>query len=179
VREQNLAHFTLAWYHDVEIEIGVGHDPRIAQAIFDSIGFSRKMPDTPALDVCVQSPDSNVMPMPERLTEPLVLNSGNVTLDPPAPSDQAIMTAAQAWSESGSKYPFEQYRLILARYSASLPARQNPNGSLTPISQNVLSWVIYLSPYSPTIAGCGGWGVIVFDAHTGQALIDHGWEPGR
>lgn len=178
VREQNAPRFKYVWYHDVLVQIGIDRDPKLASAILDSIGFTLGMPDTPTLDVCALSQDPNAMPTPERLIEPLVLNSGNVILDPPAPSDQAIMTATKAWNESGPKNPYEQYRLILARYSARLPASQSPNGSLTPFSQNVLSWVIYLSPSSPTIAGCGGWGVTVFNAHTGQAITSSGWYRG-
>ncbi len=79
---------------------------------------------------------------------------------------------------SGPKQSYERYRLILARYSATLPARKNANGSLTPLNHDELFWVVYLSPYSATIAGCGGWGAVVFDAHSGQELTSSGWSPG-
>jgi hypothetical protein len=70
--------------------------------------------------------------------------------------------------------------MILTRYSAKFPARQNPDGSVTPLNQNELSWVIYSVPYSPTITGCGSWGLTVFDATTGEGgeLISSGYSPG-
>ena len=166
------------WYHQVFVEIGIGPDPNVAKAIFNSIGFTSHAPDSRAAGVCARSADPETMPTPERLANPLVLNQGGVTLDPPLPSDQPTMSAAQAWSESGPKQSFERYRLILARYSAKLPAKQNPDGSLTPLNQNELAWVIYTAPYGAPIAGCGGWGVDVFDALSGQEVILHGWSPG-
>jgi len=172
--------YRLLWYHQVFVEIGIGPDPSTAQAIFDSIGFTPGAADTQAAGICGRSGNPDAIPTPERLAEPLLLDDGNVTLDPPASSDRAVMSAVLAWNKSGPKEAFERYRLILTRYSAKLPARQNPDGSVTPLSQNELSWVIYSVPYSPTIAGCGGWGLTVFNATTGQgqALISSGYTPG-
>ena len=174
------SHYMLLWYHQVFVQIGIGPDPSTAQAIFDSIGFTPGAPDTPAAGVCQRSANPGVMPTPERLVEPLVLDGGNITLNPPASSDRAVISAAEAWSKSGPKESFERYRLMLTRYSAKFPARQNPDGSLTPLNQDELAWVIYSVPYSPTIAGCGDWGVTVFDAASGQGqeLISSGYSPG-
>ncbi len=173
-------HYMLLWYHQVMIQIGIGPDPSTAQAIFESIGFTPGTPDTPAAGVCQRSADPDVMPTPERLVEPLVLDGGNITLNPPISSDRAVMSAAQAWSRSGPKESFERYRIILTRYSANFPARQSPDGSLTPLNRDELAWVVYSVPYSSTIAGCGDWGVTVFDAASGQGqeLISSGYSPG-
>ncbi len=172
--------YRLLWYHQVFVEIGIGSDPSTAQAIFDSIGFTPGAADTPAAGKCGRSADPDAIPTPERLLERIVLDEGNITLDPPAPSDHPEMSAAQAWSKSEPKESFERYRLILARFSAKFPARENPDGSSTPLNQKELSWVIYSVPYSSTVAGCGGWGVTVFDAATGQGgeLISSGYSPG-
>jgi hypothetical protein len=128
--------------------------------------------------VCARSPHPNAMPIPERLAEPLLLEHGQMTLDPPLPSDRSSVSPAQVWRASDPKQPYERYRLLLTRYSAPLPARRTANGSLTPLNNNELSWVVYAFPYSSTVPGCGGWGVDVFDAHSGQEIISSGWSPG-
>lgn len=168
------------WYHHVLLEVGIGPDPGVAQAIVDSIGFTPGGPDTPSAGVCARSPDPGTMPAPDRLRRRLVLGNKDTdfTLDPPEPSDQATMPAAQAWKESGPKEWFERYRLILARYSSEFPARLGPDGSVTPIYRNELAWVVYSAPTSPAITGCGGWGVVAFDAHSGQRIGDAGFSPG-
>jgi hypothetical protein len=43
--------------------------------------------------------------------------------------------------------------------------------------QDVLAWVVYETPITP-ITGCGGWGVNVENAMTGQGIGTQGWEPG-
>ena len=172
--------YRVLWYHQVFVEIGIGPDPSTAQAIFDSIGFTPGAADTPAAGICERSADPDTMPKPERLLERLVLDEGDITLNPPTPSDQPVMSATLAWSKSEPKESFERYRLILARVSAKFPARENPDGSTTPLIQNELSWVIYSVPYSSTVAGCGGWAVTVYDAATGQGgeLVSSGYSPG-
>jgi hypothetical protein len=166
------------WYHRVLVEIGIGPEPAIARAILNSIGFTPHSPDSRAAGVCARSASPDSMPAPQRLARRLVLEQGDVTLDPPLPSDQPAMSAAQAWNESGPREPFSRYRLILTRYSAKFPARQNPDGSVTPLNQNELAWVIYSKPYSATIAGCGGWGLVVFDARNGHGITSSSWQPG-
>ena len=169
----------MLWYHQVLIEIGIGPDKSIAKAIFDSIGFTPDSPDTSAAGVCARSDHPDAMPTPERLTEQLVLEDGNVTLDPPAPTDQPNISAAEAWKASGqTMVSFERYRLILARYSAKFPADQNPDGSLTPVDQHVLAWIIYSTPTSPTIPGCGAWGLNVSNALTGKGIGSSAYGPG-
>ena len=166
------------WYHKVDVQIGIGPDPRLAIRILASVGFTPRARDTPAAGVCPRSAHPNVMPVPERLTQKLVLRRGDFTLDPPQSSDQPVMTATDAWNKADEKSPFEHHRLILTRYSSPTPAVQNPNGSLTPLNQNELAWVIYSEPLTPLVQGCAGWGLRVFDAHSGQEQISAGWEPG-
>ena len=166
------------WYHGVLVEIGVGTNPNLAKRIFNTIGFTPHEPDTPVTGGCARSAHPDVMPTPERLATPLVLEQGEVTLDPPLPSDQATASASQAWSDSGPKQSYERYRLILALYSDTLPARKNANGSFTPLNHHQLAWVVYSSPYSATVTGCGGWGMDVFNAHSGQEVTSSGWSPG-
>jgi len=169
------------WYHRVLVEIGIGPDPAVARAIFNSVGFTPHSPDSRAAGMCARSASPGSMPAPGRLARRLVLDQGDVTLNPPLPSDQPALSAArawsaaQAWNESGPWEFFSRYRLILARYSSRFPARQNPGGSLTPLNHNELAWVIYSRPYSATIAGCGGWGLVVFDARNGQMIGSSSW----
>jgi hypothetical protein len=175
---QAITDVLVLWDHKVSIEIGGGPNPKLANKILDSVGYSRGAPDTPAAEVCARSTDPNAMPTPERLTKRLVLDRGNVTLDPLPGSDRVAIGAAHVWTESGPKQSFEGYRLILALYSSKLPARVGPNGSLTPTLQVVPAWVIYSAPNTQNIAGCGLWGVDVFDALTGSPLITSGYAPG-
>jgi hypothetical protein len=167
------------WYHQTLVEIGIGPDPAVARAIRDSIGFTPGTPDTRAAGVCARIDHPDVMPNPERLTKQLVLEGGDFTLDPPAPTDQPNVSATEAWKASGAlKVAFERYRLILTRYSARFPALQHPDGTSTPENQNQLAWVVYSEPVSPTISGCGMWGLEASDAMTGKRIGSSGYAPG-
>jgi hypothetical protein len=166
-----------AWYHGVEITIGVGPNRAVAAAIFNSIGYTPGLPDTPAIGVCGRNPDPQQMPTPERLAKALRLEHGNVVLAPPAPADKPTVDPASVWKDSGSNEWFETYRLILARYTSLFPARPGPQGHV-PENQNVLAWIVYSSPVSPTIEGCGMWGADVTNARTGAAIGSIGWAPG-
>ena len=173
---QALSETTLYWLHGVSVEIGIGRDPDVANRIFDSIGYTPTRPDTMAQGACARSRDPDAMPTPERLAKALMLERGDITLDPPTPSDHASMAPNNAWTESEPKQSFEHYRLILARYSARFPAEVGPHG-LTPTNQNVLAWVVYSAPNTP-ISGCGGYGVQSFDAVTGASIGIMGYAPG-
>jgi hypothetical protein len=166
------------WYRGVAVAIGIGPDPKVGRAVLDSIGFTTGAPDTPDAGECARIPQPNAMPTPERLGARLMLENGRATLDPPLPDDRATMTPEQAWSDSGTKEDFEHFRLILARYSAQLPATQHPDGTLIPEHQNQLMWIVLSAPNSPAIQGCGMWGYDLFDARTGQALESTGYSPG-
>ncbi len=166
------------WYHGVTVEIGIGPDPKVGTAILDSVRFAPHAPDTPAAAKCSLSQNPLAMPAPERLPMSMTLNGGGVTLEPPPASAQPIVSAAKVWNETSVKYSFERPSLLLALYSAKLPARVDANGSLVPVNQDVLSWVVYSVPRSQNLPGCGEWGVDVWDATTGQHVITRGWSPG-
>jgi hypothetical protein len=108
------------------------------------------------------------MPSPVRLATRLTFRNADLTLDPPAPSDQLLTTPARAWTATGPKTSLDHYRLILARLSASTPAQQNPDGSLTPWYHNMLAWVVYSQSNSPAIQGCGDSFLSIVDANTGR-----------
>jgi hypothetical protein len=166
----------LLWYHGDYIEIGLGSDTSISSAILASIGYSPGVADTPGSGACARSSDASTMPTPERLTHEMVLENGNVTLRPPAPSDQAITSASSVWSTA---YPrnYERYRIILARYSEKLPATLQPDGSLEPDNVNVLAWIVYAVPITP-IEGCGMYGLDATNALTGKGMDDAGYSIG-
>jgi hypothetical protein len=168
------------WFHDVQIDIGIGADPTLAQGVYDSIGFTPEMPDTPAEEACALSNDASHMPTPRRLTAPLVLDDGNDTLDPPAATDQPQVSASTAWGMPGEvlHQPFETYRIVLARFSAKYPATLGSDGSYQPEIHNVLAWVVLSAPISSSIPGCGAWGIAPVDATTGQGLGSSSYAPG-
>lgn len=162
------------WYHGVQADIGIGPDPAVAAAIARSVGYTPGQPDTHAAGTCARSRGVPAMPRPRRLARRLVLENGDVTLSPPRPGDRAAMSAARAWREANPHSPFTRYRLLLARYSAKLPARPGANGTLVPEDRHILAWVIYGQPRTP-IRGCGGWSLDAYDARTGQGIALAGW----
>lgn len=167
------------WFHAVEIEIGIGSDRRVARAIFESIRYTPRLPDSRAAGACARAAHLGMMPGPERLARRLVLKQIGVTLAPPLRSDQPLVSATLAWTDDIWRgKAFERYRLILARYSASNPAAPNPGMLARPVDLGVLAWIAYSSPRSPMIPGCGNWAVDVFNAITGQSLLTESWSPG-
>ncbi len=165
------------WINGVDIRVGVGRDGRIAAGIVSSIRYAPGAQNTSAQGVCARQPHPDRMPKPERLAATLVIEHGNLTLAPPRPTDHPVESAAQAWRDDAAKYDYEHYRLILARYSEKLPARVTPHG-LVPIEHDVLAWVVYETPISAKIQGCGGWGVNADNATTGHGITSSGWAPG-
>lgn len=166
-------------YHGVAVDIGMGPDPSVARRILDSIRYVSGAPDTPRARACRVSNRPQQMPRPSRLASTIVVNQGNITLSPPLPTDQPRVSAAVIWAHAAPTGPsLERSQLLLTRYSAALPAQLEPNGSLVPDDQNVLAWVVYTSPLSSRIPGCGGWGVNAYSAVTGQQIFDGGWSPG-
>jgi hypothetical protein len=167
----------LFWYHGLQVELGIGADPEVAADIFNSVTYKPGTANTAVGDACRLSLHPGTRPAPVRLAHRLVLDRGGVVLTSPGPS-QPAMSARRAWAASGPKSSLETYEIILARYSAELPARLGPHGKLEPLDENVFAWVVYASPETPGISGCGGWGVDVFNARTGGAIISSGWSPG-
>jgi len=167
-------HIRYLWYHRVQVEIGIGADPRTAAAIVRSLGYTPGEPDSRAAGTCARSRRAPAMPRPRRLARRLILDHGDVTLRPPRTSAQAAMSAVQPWRDADPGSPFTRYRVLLARYSAKFPARPGANGTLVPEDRHNLAWVIYGQPRTP-IPGCGGWSLDAFNARTGEGIIISGW----
>jgi hypothetical protein len=172
------SHLEDLWYHGVEIEIGTGPDSRLVRGVVDSIGFTKGAPNTPASGACTMSKGPDAMPTPERLSKPFVLDHGGEVLEPVLPSQHPVMPADSAWTESAAKEPFENYRLILARYFSKYPAQVGPGGSLTPLNSGELDWVVYSSPISASNSWVRRLGLDVYDALNGNAIGSVGWSPG-
>ncbi len=166
-------------FHQVWIEIGPATLPSEAASVLGSLNYHAGSPDSTVEDACGLNSSYEVMPTPARLDEPMILDHGDTTLDPPLPTDKASVPATVAWNASAhpTLLPTSTYRLFLARYSSKFPAVQASNGSMVPEEQNVLAWVLYAHPVT-TSGGCGFWTLGVYDAHTGQSLGGAGWAPG-
>src|SRR5205085_5361812 len=115
-----------AWYHGVFISLGVGPDPTVAQAVFDSVGASM-LPDTRVAQQCERNPSPKAMPRAERLGATLTLDEGKVTMDPPRSGDEPAVAPTQVWQHGVPKSSLERYRLILTRFSSEFPAKMNPD----------------------------------------------------
>ncbi len=164
------------WFNGVHIQIGTGPDESIATHIMNSI-TPAPLPDTAPPDACELNPAPDTMPTPERLDRQIVLNRGQITLDPPESADVPGIPPEQAWSPAGStghRSPLEEYRLILTRYSSPFPASPDGHGGYSPNDQHVLRWVILATPNT---AGCGQWSVWTVDTTTG-ASGGSSWAPG-
>jgi hypothetical protein len=170
-------HLIQVWYRHVAIEIGAGPDPQVARRILGSVGYTRGTPDTPSAGHCARAGGPARMPAPVRLTRRMVIDHGDITLNPPLPSSRPVMPAAAAWRQARITSPFDRYRLLLARYSDRFPARPGPGGTLVPLDRDVLAWVIYSQPRTP-IPGCGLWGLTPFNALTSQPASSDSWSPG-
>jgi hypothetical protein len=168
---------SIYWLRNVEIDIGSGTDPAVARAIFASIHYAPSTPDTPAALACERQPHPERMPKPERLATTLRLLRGQITLEPPQPRDHTTVTPGALWKRLGPKSNFEKYQIILARYSSLYPQQPGPNGYV-PSNEKVLTWVVYSTPLSPHLAGCGGWALDAFDASDGKDVAAQAWAPG-
>lgn len=179
--QTNDAPRTYYWYHGVQIVLGSGPNPAVAQRILDSVHYRPGTPDTPAAEACGLNPQPEAMPTPERLSQGMVAQQGNLTFDPPAPSERPTMKPEAAWHPAhrpgATRSPLSVYRILLTRYSGRYPATLNPDGSTTPNNRNLLAWVVYAAPVTPDVPNCGGWGADIFDANTGHELISSGWGP--
>lgn len=164
-------------FHQVWLQVGAGTAAQPASAVIDSLSYRAGAPDTVVASACKISPAT--VPTPTRLDHQLVLNRGDVVLDPPEPGDQPLVSPAVARSAATAGQNITQgHELLLARYAWKFPAVQEPDGSLGPTIHPVLAWVLYSYPLSTTVAGCGLWGVNVYDAQTGSVVASIGWAPG-
>jgi hypothetical protein len=169
----------LLWYHQVQILIGVGPDPRLTKAIIASLRYLPGPPDTKAAGNCRRF--ANAMPRPRRLVRRMVVDRGTTTLAPPPKSARPAMPAARAWRDAGPKVPFDRYHIFLTLYSSEYPATPNADGSTTPLNHDVLAWVIYATPATKAAAPgllCGGWELDAYDALTSQGIILSSYGPG-
>ncbi|MDE3206270.1 MAG: hypothetical protein KGQ66_18840 [Acidobacteriota bacterium] len=160
-------------FHGVWVFVGQATSAAQAQSILASLAYHPNKPDTSASLSCATNPAYNQMPAPQRLTHQMIIEYGNITLDPPHPGDRASVPASIAWNgPQGSleDLPTNTYQLFLARYSAKFPATVQPNGSTVPEEQSVLAWVLYATPLTSTNHTCGSPAVSAYDAHTGQRL---------
>ncbi len=163
------------WYHGVSLSLGVGRSGATARAVLDSIRYKAGAPDTPVGSACPAG--QTTMPTPERLATRQRFEGGTYTLLPPARSDKPTMSAARVWKDHGPPQPGERDRLVLARFSARLPARRNADGTFTPIDRNILAWVVITTPTATPAGPCGGHGLLVYNARSGQAVISAGSGP--
>jgi hypothetical protein len=164
------------WSHGNWVQLGVGTNPFVERAVFDSIRFHAGTPDTPVLGVCPTAVEK-IMPAPQRLTSRLLLEQGDFTLDPPNPGDTPTMTAARAWNEVGPKIPGETYRLILSRLSARFPANV-VKGKDIPVYQHLLTWTVYSVPALTSEGPCSNYTLTSFDARTGKEILGAGYGKG-
>jgi len=149
------------WLHGVEVDVGIGPNRRVVDAIVASIRFMPGAPDTRAAQPCGRRSGPAQMPSPERLTTVLVGDNGYTVLAPPKATDRPVETAAQAWAHNTDNVvSFERFRLILARYSSKLGGLEHP----------FLAWIVYATPITP-IEGCGYRGAYVDDAITGHGVV--------
>ena len=125
------------WYHGVSIDIGIGPDPAVEQAILNSISYHPDAGDTPVLGRCpAPDPAEPPMPTPARVTTPFT-TYGDVGLMAPEPASvEPDISAASVWDnffhgDLGSG-PIG-WKIYFGSYSAPTPATINPDGSTTPL----------------------------------------------
>ena len=171
-------HHESFWYHRVYVIIGIGPAPQAEREIMRSLGFTRGAPDSQVTGACPSGAHPDRMPRPQRLAKPMVLEQGDYHLNPPPPSDRAVMPGARAWQRSGPKSASEIYRVLLVLYSARYPASPSGDGSYTPLDHKILAWVIYSSPLSAHDQACRSWGLDAFDARTSQEIVSASYGPG-
>jgi hypothetical protein len=86
------------------------------------------------------------MPTPTVLTRPAVAQKifdATITLDPVRATTRPAVSPRTVWATIEPQNPGGSQQLVLAYYSASLPASLEPNGSLQPDFRHVLAWVVY------------------------------------
>jgi hypothetical protein len=86
------------------------------------------------------------MPTPTVLTRRAVAQKifdATITLDPVQATTRPAVSPRTVWATLEPQNPGGSQQLVLAYYSASLPASLEANGSLQPDFQHVLAWVVY------------------------------------
>jgi len=165
------------WYRNVSIEIGIGPDPAIERAIFDSITYKPNTADSPLEGRCPPTdPTPPTMPTPSRLTVPIVLPGDNGQMRPEPPNVQPTVSAASVWATlfqqvgaGGFAGPL-QWNVYFGSYSAQNPANINPDGSSTPQYQGVPTWLIQGEAVNTAYGPCGITVLAPFNAATGDPM---------
>jgi len=136
------------------------------------------------------------MPTPQQVSRTTVWQWPNtITLAPPAPGDTSVAVAPRTVWHEATKLRGATYRLFLAVYSSSIPATEEPNGTLVPLEDRVLSWVVLGEhvPFNTALAArtsseaggppkdapCTftGFGLQAWNATTGAQVADGGGSP--
>lgn len=165
------------WYHHVIIQIGIGTNPAVKQAIMDSLAFSPAAPNSVMLGRCpAPDPSPPTMPAPTRLRAPLTLDDHNATMRPEPATVRPRVSAAAAWADLFSKFGAQmfagplQWSITFGSYSAQTPATIHPDGSETPDYRSVPTWLIHgrgiNTPYGP----CGITVYAPYNAATGHGM---------
>jgi len=103
------------------------------------------------------APVAIAMPKPGRLSAAVSLLhwSGTITLKPP-PATASVISPSSIWKAHPTTPAGSRSQLFLAFYTASVPAALEPDGTLRPLSNHVLSWVL-LTQHEPfDTAGISG-----------------------
>jgi hypothetical protein len=148
------------WYDGVSIRLGVGAEPLVARAVFDSLRATPGRADTRGAGACPTGP-APPMPQPIRLGSPLslvpALGPGGGDLDPPPPGAEPRVSAAHAWEESkkfGPAHAYDDYEVLLAVYEGELV------------------WAVYGVPFHTVAGDCGAYSLVLFDADTGAGILN-------
>jgi hypothetical protein len=152
------------FFHGVEVEVGEGKDPGVTARILRSLTYSPSRPDTAVPRPCALSPEPNTPTGPRVVTTTMRLDRGAAVLSAPRLGQTPLVTAAEAF-RTVSTGPLGHSEILLGRFSFNRTVEPH---SFQPAFHGQLAWVLYRQPNSPTIQGCGGWGLYAVDATTGQ-----------
>jgi hypothetical protein len=155
-------------FHNVWIEVGPATSPPDADQVLASLAYHHGASDSTVPGGCAINPTYDEMPTATRLAQRLLIGGGS--MDPPLPTDRPVVPASIAWHNPESSpllLPTENYRLFLARYTGGGRTLE-PKGWVT-TNDNVLAWVLYSSPVTPT-PSCGFSSYGAYGALTGQGL---------
>ena len=120
-----------------------------ASASLSGFGTAQESASTKACFRAAGSPpDTIAMPKPHRLLRTIDLRwNGTITLAPP-PAVAPVINPALIWKSHPTAPAGSRSQLFLAFYSASVPAELQPDGTLRPFSNHVLSWIL-LTQHAP------------------------------
>jgi hypothetical protein len=167
-------------YRGIQVEVGIGPDPDVAQRIVESVRAAPDKPNTRAGEACWIAGHPPSMPQPQRLSKRLILDEGTrfstITLAPATHDVRPRISAATAWRKVAPKSLIDRYRVVLANFSSLFPAHISQGSpTQTPTYQDVTSWVILSTPGTTKYSGCGSYGVTPVNAHTGKILFSTSW----